>query len=848
MGPEVTPAERELYDLIAAGADTFIEGYLGEKCDPQQVPILKAIKSSRRVAVKSGHSCFGLGTRVLMFDGSTKAVEDVIVGDRLMGDDSTPRTVRHLARGREPMYRVAYRDGTQYVHNESHVLVLVAMASHSAYRTGDMAEVEVGDFLRWPKEKRRRHGGFRIGVEYPQKHQPIPAYVLGLWLGDGCDSGADFCNTDAEVLDALDSYAQSIGCRLSPNSNGRNYWLSHRGQGTPNPFITLLKGMGLVRNKHIPQDYMAGSRAQRLELLAGLLDTDGSQGESGSYDFIQKRRPLSEQVVTLVRSLGGHATMTLKHVATHFSSGHFTEGIYWRVYISAGLDIPCRIARKKSSHHPVRMPTRYGVKSIEPLGEGDYYGFNVDGNHRFLGADFMVLRNCGKDWLAARAALWFHCTHFPSIVVTTGPTDRQVRKVVWGEIHAAHRQAARVNPEYPIGGDLLDTMLKSRDPHHYMIGYTANVPEAFQGFHAENVMVVVTEAQGIAPAMWPGIESLLTAPNSKLLLIGNATYEPDSEFYQAFTSKAHLYTTFTLDSESSPHCSPEYVREMREIHGVDSPMYLARVKGIFPTDIADTLIPLGWIDRARARWLDIEPRMGGITLGVDVARFGTDLTVFYLGDGLRYRCIHAVQGQDLMQTCGAVVVAMREHHIPAENVRIDDTGVGGGVTDRLKELGHKVTAINFGAGASREEDYANARAELFFTLKERFRLGDIALDPTDQKLLRDLSVLRYKQTSRGQMQMEAKAEAKRKLGYSPDRADALALAAIPQSVASQLASGARSNMGILAFMKQMAERQKVVLEPANVRPMSELPQAAALLERSNEQPVRPPPWQSVVQP
>jgi len=450
--------------------------------------------------------------------------------------------------------------------------------------------------------------------------------------------------------------------------------------------------------------------------------------------------------------------------------------------------------------------------------------------------------SCGKDWMAARIALWFHCTHAPGIVVTTGPTDRQVRKVVWGEIHAAYRQAERMNPRYPIGGDLLDTMLKSADPKHYMIGYTASAPEAFQGFHAPNVLVIVTEAQGVSPAIWPAIDSLLTAPNSKLLLIGNATYEPDSEFYQAFTNKAALYTCFTLDSERSPHCSKEYVEEMREVHGADSPMYLARVKGIFPTNLTDTLIPLGWIERARARWEDatVLAQPGIQTLGVDVARFGSDLTVFVHGIGNRFKIVHSVQGQDLMQTCGQVVRHMKDLGIDAANVRIDDTGLGGGVTDRLKELGHKVTAINFGAGASREEDYANARAELFFCLKERFRTGDIAIEPNDQKLLRDLSVLRYKQTSKGQMQMEAKAEAKRKLGYSPDRADALALAAIPQGIAAQLGSGARTNMGLLEFMKQMAEKRKVGLDTAaTIRPVSESPQAAALLEASREQSPKP---------
>jgi hypothetical protein len=438
--------------------------------------------------------------------------------------------------------------------------------------------------------------------------------------------------------------------------------------------------------------------------------------------------------------------------------------------------------------------------------------------------------SCGKDWLSARLALWFHLAHFPGIVVTTGPTDRQVRKVVWGEIKAAY-----MGSRIPIGGTLLDTALKSNHPHHYMIGYTADTPEAFQGFHAENVLVVVTEAQGVEARMWPGIESLLTAPNSKLLLIGNATYEPDSEFYSAFTSRAAQYATFTLDSTRSPHCSKRWVEEMLETHGAESPVYLARVKGVFPTDIADTLIPLGWIERARERWASRPNDYSSLTLGVDVARFGSDHTCIYLGRGDSYQLVHDAQGQDLMQTCGRVVQLIGEHTIPPENVRLDDTGLGGGVTDRLKELGKRITPINFGGGPlepDKDGGPANARMELFWALRERFREGNISIDPRDGKLLRDLSVLRYKQQSNGKLKLEEKAEAKRRLGYSPDRADALALAAVPQSIATGVASGGKPCAGLLDFARYELERRKKdnsAANPVSSSPVEGIPGAAEIL-------------------
>lgn len=411
-----------------------------------------------------------------------------------------------------------------------------------------------------------------------------------------------------------------------------------------------------------------------------------------------------------------------------------------------------------------------------------------------------------------------------------------MKVVVWGEIRAAYRAAERraeAGLTLPIGGELLpeDSRLRSGHPHHYMLGYTAKDADAFQGLHAENVLVIVTEAQGVEPAIWPGIESLLSAKNAKLLLIGNAIYEPESEFYASFSSKASQFMNFTLDSEKSSHCSPQYVQDMRETFGEDSPMFQARVKGTFPTNVTDTLIPLGWMEKAHARWKAGGPSGAEVVIGADIARFGTDHTVFYSGDATgRFWLSHDKQGQDLMETAGELKRRINGG-VNARRVRVDDTGLGGGVTDRLREQGARVVALNFGSKATDEEKFANARSEIFWALRERFRTNDISIDPADVKLVRDLSVLRSKMTSKGQIKLEEKAEAKRRLGYSPDRADALACAALPEATSLDLERGAIPGRGLLEYM---AERSKLLKQPdsmkeAATRPMSEVAGAAQLI-------------------
>lgn len=439
--------------------------------------------------------------------------------------------------------------------------------------------------------------------------------------------------------------------------------------------------------------------------------------------------------------------------------------------------------------------------------------------------------SCGKDFLAARLALWYHIVHYPSIVVTTGPTDRQVQNIVWGEIRAAYK-----NARFPIGGELLPSasLLRSDHPKHYMIGFTSDDPNAYQGLHAPHVLIVVTEAQGVHPTLWPGIESLMTAVDAKLLLIGNAIYEPGSEFYSTFTDKAALYTGLTLDSVRSSHCSRKWIEEVKEIYGENSSYYRARVGGEFPTDVSDALIPLGWIERAKARWeqyvKNTHQRHGPeCVLGCDVARFGTDHTVFYHGYKNHFWCDHDRQGQDLMETAGHVK-RRSDDGIPPPQIRLDDTGLGGGVTDRCREQKVRITAINFGSKAKDEEHYQNARTEMYFNLRERFRLGDIAIDPQDKELVRDLSVIKMKQLSNGQVKIEDKAEQKRKLGYSPDRADALALAALPQALALDLETGGVPARGLLEFYAQLTEKKDAKPpQPVAVRPASEIPGASALM-------------------
>ena len=351
-----------------------------------------------------GGKCLGYGTPVLMHDGTIKPVQDVRVGDLLMGPDSGPRRVLSLSRGRELLYRVTPAKGDPYVVNASHILSLRRTAEHamprypSQRRAGEILNIPVGEYVTKSKTFRHIHKGWRVGVDYPEKPLPaaLPPYLLGVWLGDGTSRAPEVTTVDPEIVEYLSGHAARIGLRLVKKTcKGRTpvYALSGppTGKGpSKNPVRAALNRYNLLRNKHVPHDYLAGSRAQRLSILAGLMDTDGSYTGRG-FDFISVLEPLADAVIYLSRSVGLAA---YKSPCRKTCVNNGVEGAYFRVSISGAVDqIPCLIARKKAAPRAQKKDVLNVGITVAPIGEGDYYGFTITGDRLFVLGDFTVTHN-----------------------------------------------------------------------------------------------------------------------------------------------------------------------------------------------------------------------------------------------------------------------------------------------------------------------------------------------------------------------------------------------------------------------------------------------------------------------
>ena len=344
--------------------------------------------------------CLGKGTNVLMFDGSLKKVEDIEVVEELMGDDSTPRKVLSVACGREEMYWIRQNKGIDYRVNKSHILSLKRSRNEGVHKHGDILNIELSDYLDKSDKFKSNYKGYKVGVEFEDKELDIEPYFLGLWLGDGRSSDIRIATEDEEVVEYLNDYAQKLGKRVHCyKADGKcamygitNIQKEGEKKNLKESLQARLRDENLIENKHIPKKYLINSRKKRLELLAGLLDSDGYyDDEFHIMEITQKNKSLAQDIKFLADSLGFRCSFNSK-IASIKSIGYSCE--VYRVRIVGDLDtIPTKIERKKAREsRSNRTHLHTGIK-VEYDKVDDYYGFEIDKNRLFLLEDMTVTHN-----------------------------------------------------------------------------------------------------------------------------------------------------------------------------------------------------------------------------------------------------------------------------------------------------------------------------------------------------------------------------------------------------------------------------------------------------------------------
>jgi phage terminase large subunit len=395
----------------------------------------------------------------------------------------------------------------------------------------------------------------------------------------------------------------------------------------------------------------------------------------------------------------------------------------------------------------------------------------------------------GKTALEAAACLWFICTRPNCRVVATAPTRQQLNDVLWSEIkkwieRSGILKALLVHTATKI-------YMRGRKETWFATAKTATKPENMQGYHEDHMLFIVDEASGVADDIMEAVLGTLTGWDNKLLMCGNPN-RASGIFYESHTSDRDKWRTHVVSSLDSKRTNKENIQMLIKKYGWDSNVVRVRVRGEFPKHDPDVFIPLELA--LAATQVDVheydengKPMLvGPLEIGVDVARFGDDETVIAVRIGTHVFDLYTYNGNDVVETAGNVIAIAREfmekYKRPYVSIKIDDSGVGGGVTDILtrqanNQKGHwNIVPCNFGGPG--DDKYHDEATILWAHARDLLVAGQLHL-PNDDELLAQLSTRKYSLTEKGKIKLESKKEVKRRKKPSPDRADAVVLCLKP---------------------------------------------------------------------
>jgi hypothetical protein len=373
--------------------------------------LVQIYKKLSIIASRDHGKCLGENTPVLMYNGTIKLIQDIKIGDLVMGIDSQPRTVLSIHNGIDKLYKIIQSNAMDYNVNSKHILTIIEKDKRKTTRKKNkpkqilnerIRDAEISVLLKkttWYLDKCIR--GFKVPVEFIEKKLLIDPYFLGLWLGDGSKHNTSITTNDTEIIEYLRTFADENNLDITYN-NKFNYLLKRK-NGTPlkNTLKQKLKTLNVLNNKHIPENYIINSKENRLKLLAGLIDSDGSFRDGG-FHITSKYEQLTLQIKRIADSLG---FKTFARQRTKFVK-YLNKNYYsYDVSISGNLfEIPTKIKRKQVLEYKkpsnkdkgiidgIRIGKTSSLK-FEDIGEGEYFGFMCDGDNRFLLADGTVTHN-----------------------------------------------------------------------------------------------------------------------------------------------------------------------------------------------------------------------------------------------------------------------------------------------------------------------------------------------------------------------------------------------------------------------------------------------------------------------
>ena len=483
------------------------------KCKKEDIETVEYLQKNTKGCPKCGirtskvDGCFGKDIPIPLWNGNIKMSQNIIIGDELIGDDGNKRVVLDVCKGTDKLYSIKQTNGVSYIVNSKHTLFL-KFTEHKKLswnkdntlckikwfdindkcirvkhfkinnellrskviediniflnniKNNNEIELKVDEYMNLPDSQKKQLYGVKSLCEtnYKTKDVKLDPYLLGLWLGDGINTGMCFAinsKDDPEILEYILKWCNENDSELVHEDQytyrirRKNYSLGKKaiGHGSsmkdcvackkskyPNAYCDLsigedkdysvkksinfnklkhvLSEYNLIKNKHIPDDYMYNSKDIRLKVLAGLIDTDGHVCNDGKRIVIsQTNEHIASQIEHLSRNLGFVTNVTKQKRKEFKFYNQEVSKLYKdinKINISGtnASIIPTTVHRKKCIDSTPNKD--YALTSIKVsfIGEGEYFGWKINENNRFVLQDKTIVKNCDQMWCVDCKTAW----------------------------------------------------------------------------------------------------------------------------------------------------------------------------------------------------------------------------------------------------------------------------------------------------------------------------------------------------------------------------------------------------------------------------------------------------------
>jgi hypothetical protein len=777
----------------------FAKSILGMDLYPKQADVMNAVAPrGSTVSFKScneGGKALALDTLVPTPTG-WETMESLAVGDVIYGSDGRECKVvftTSIMRDRK-CYRVEFSDGETIVADAEHLWETdycqpaPGKPMGQCRTRGVFTTEQIKDTLRYRRGKAWGGAAHSIplsSIDGQEKQLPFDPYLLGVWLGDGSTGNAEItCDQDDAAFFVARLEAHGFAPSVTPDKRGSRACRVSFAKCKDGLQFVARKGLsyaGVLNDKHIPMAYLRSSRAQRMEMLRGLMDTDGYADERGACEIISTRASLAYHIHELALSLGYKAALRTGRALCNGKDC----GPKWRICFRASsanspFTLPRKHDRLPASGATERPATKRFITAIEPVESVPVRCIQVSSpDHCFLvGRGFIKTHNTKR--VICGLILW-HLFAFPrGHIMSTSGSFRQIRDQLLPSLHAYQSR-------FPKWRFLRTPTIQTDRIECFWEGFSTSDAGKFEGHHEDGpeqpLMIVVDEAKTVKDDIFEAVERC----KATRLLIASSPGYAEGEFYRSHTTRAQFYKTFTQRASECPHWKQADIDRITAKWGAEHPLVRSMIHAEFMPFVQDAIIDLRALEDLMAE--PPQEKRGERKAFCDFAwSEDGDENVMALRDGNVITIPLTFRDPNLHSICGRFIAEFTKNGLKAHEIEGDESGGGHLIIDQLHAMGWPIIRTNNGAAPRFDEHYENLASEMWYDGGQKIARREVIL-PDDMEMKAQMLDRKKKFSSKGKLAVESKKDMKasNRVGgavkSSPDRADAVfgAMAPLPRS-------------------------------------------------------------------